>query len=517
MIRRVLAVIAALAAMVLTPLATAHADDPVEPPKTANVRVGQGAVPQGRAGGEMNVTIPLTNVGDGEARDVVIVPQISTKSASFPFKITQQYYAKRVDQPIAPGSTVDVDLGNFTLRDDLASGYYALPLKVLYKQPQDGKTEIVDTAVYIGVEGVATPPSDNPSAPGNPAPNVPAPITTAPPQSLEVSLNQGGGVPNYGGGGGAPQVDTPGGTGAAPAGSTGGSSVPRVLITSFTTDPPEVLAGSNFKLALTLTNMSSDTSIGNLKLTVGSAESSLLPVNGASSAYVAAIGAGAAAGVTLEYRALPTLEERPYQLTVRLEYENGADRSPVTAEETIAVVVKQPSRADTSTLKVTPDSLSVGEEANVSFTVQNLGKSVLYNTRVKLKDNKTLKSEGTFIGNIAPGTAGAADVMLSAEKEGKTKAVLEISYEDSSGKPSSFERTLDLDITQAVAAPKNPGSDQASGQGMGLLLPLLLLLLVAGAVAGFVLNQRRKKRRAEELAESMAQLDSTPIFPPDFQ
>lgn len=294
---------------------------------------------------------------------------------------------------------------------------------------------------------------------------------------------------------------------------SGSGSVPRVMLTSFSTDPTDVKAGSDFTLSLGLSNMSSTTSIGNLKITVVSAESALLPVSGASSAYVSSIPAGGGTGVSFSYKALPTLDERPYQLTIHLEYENNADHSPVVADEAIAIVVSQPSRAETSQLKLTPSSITVDQDANVSFTVQNLGKSVLHNTKVKLKDNPALTAEEVFVGNIAPGSAGAVDVMMTAVKAGTAKAVLEISYEDSAGNRSSFERTVELEIEEATQDDPVVETTDSGPGAVRILVPLAGLAVIGGVVGGYVWNQRRKQRRAAELAESMSHLDAEPIVP----
>lgn len=499
MMRRVLATVALVFAMVVTQLTPAHALTGVD------LVIDVGSIPQGTAGKPVSVSIPLLNAGDTDAQGVVVIPQLSTSSASFPFEITSQSYATTVGE-ITAGERVEVDLGELTLRADLATGYYALPLKIQHVVGDE--RQVIDKAVFIKVEGVPTP-----------APSAPAPVTTVPPQTVEIVVTrdeqpQSFDTSSLSGLGGA--ADTGTGLSTTTASAASGS-VPRVMLTSFSTDPTDVLAGSDFTLSLGLSNMSSATSIGNLKITVVSAESALLPVSGASSAYIASIPAGGGAGVSFTYKALPTLEERPYQLTIHLEYENNADHAPVVADESIAIVVSQPSRAETSQLKLTPSAITVDQDANVSFTVQNLGKSVLHNTKVKLKDNPALSAEEVFVGNIAPGSAGAVDVMMTALEAGVTKAVLEISYEDAAGKRSSFERTVDLDIAESAADdPMVETTDSGAGASR-VLVPLLALIALGLVVGGYVWNQRRKQRRAAELAESMSHLDAEPIVPPDVQ
>ena len=161
MIRRVLATVALVFAMVVTQLSPARAATGVD------LVIDAGAIPQGSAGKAVSVTIPLLNAGDTDAEGVVVIPQLSTNSSSFPFEITSQSYATHVGV-IPAGERLDVDLGELTLRADLASGYYALPLKIQHTVGEE--RQVLDKAVFIKVDGVPTPP-----------PSAPEPVTTVPP------------------------------------------------------------------------------------------------------------------------------------------------------------------------------------------------------------------------------------------------------------------------------------------------------------------------------------------------
>ncbi|NHB85812.1 hypothetical protein G7085_17945 [Tessaracoccus sp. HDW20] len=55
----------------------------------------------------------------------------------------------------------------------------------------------------------------------------------------------------------------------------------------------------------------------------------------------------------MTFRALPSLEAKPYQLTIEVEYEDPSANA-YQSSETLAVEVNQELRADTSVPQVTP-------------------------------------------------------------------------------------------------------------------------------------------------------------------
>ncbi len=468
------------------------------------VVLGYGDIPSGKISEPVQVIVPLLNRGDGDALQVLVSPKPSVDPASFPFEITNTDYTVDVGT-LASGASTDVDLGSFTLRGGLVTGYYAMPLSIQYG---DGANrQVIEKTIFVHVDGLPAP-----------EPGTPEPVTTVPPQTIEVVVTQPP-VDTGGGGGYVPPIVTGNSGGNNNGGAPAGGSAPRVMLTAFTTNPPEVLAGHNFKLAFTLQNMSQRTGVGNVKVTVASADGSFLPVGGASSVYINWIGTGQAVGSELEFRGLPTLEERPYQLSLRIEYEDASNNSPLTTEETIAVVVRQQARAETSTIQVVPNQISVDQDANVSFTVQNKGKVRLYNTRVYVKANQPITGNEVFVGNVEPGASGTVDMMVHANEVTSEPFTVVISYEDAAGVETSMERQVNLEVmmgmeTKPVEEPMQP----TTSNGLGML-PILLgaLLLIGGLVGGYIWRDRRRRRKEEELAASLEAMDAEPIVPTDPQ
>ena len=99
-----------------------------------------------------------------------------------------------------------------------------------------------------------------------------------------------------------------------------------------------------------------------------------------------------------------------------------------------------------------PEAIEVGNEANVMFSIYNVGKTKLYNVSVKFEADSICGGD-TFIGNMDPGATGNVDAYLAGQAatmdDGTVKII--ISYEDEEGKTaiitgdtlfsSSFGRT----------------------------------------------------------------------------
>lgn len=489
------------------------AEAPPAPITSPDVQLAAGKIPSGKTGANVNVVVPLVNRGDGDAAEVLVSAKPSVSAASFPFEITNTAYTASAGT-LAAGQTGSADLGNLKLRSGLKTGYYAMPLSIQYS---DGtQRQVVEKTIFVQVDGL-------PDA----EPGKPQPVTTTPPQTIEVVVTQPGGDPgmpagdpgSYDPGSYDPGSYNPGPvSGDSPGGGTSATgSQPRVMLTKFTTNPTEVLAGQSFKLAFELQNMSSHTGVGNIKVTVSAAEPSFLPVNGASSVYIDSIGAGQTASRELEFRALPTLDEQPYQLTVRIEYEDSANYAALNAEEAIAVVVRQKARAETGNIQVLPEEIAVGQDANISFPVQNKGKVRLYNTRAIVKPGQAVTAQEVFVGNIEPGASGNVDMMVHAERASEKPIIIQVFYEDSAGVETSFEREVRLSVAAEQTEQTTEPTEPTGAPVMGSILPIMvgLLVLIGAIVAGYLVRERQKKRKQAQLAASLESLDEEPLFPVD--
>ena len=222
----------------------------------------------------------------------------------------------------------------------------------------------------------------------------------------------------------------------------------RIIVDSFETDPAEIYAGQDFTLKVRMKNASNSIAASNILFTFESEAVSDSPVfttvNGSNSVVVNSLAPGASDTLTIKFSSSPTAEQRSYTITINEQYDSPEFKNAKEAVK-IAVGLKQEARLNTGTIEVMPDAISVGEESNVMFSINNTGKVMLYNVNAVFEADSIQKNE-CYVGNIEPGKSGNVDTMINGiaptTDDGKVK--LSITYEDENGKVSTVEKEIQL-------------------------------------------------------------------------
>lgn len=441
-------------------------EEPEEEPKpsttNSNIMIGGNWVtPTANAGQYVNVVLPVVNMGRSWVDHVVVTPQISQDAATWPFEIETSNYSQTIEGlPGTDNGGSDMDRRReltWTLktRKDAPSGYVPINFNVSYEDENNVLTNVTLTS-YVKVVG-----------------------TTG------VSAD-------------------------------GKASTPRVIVTGFSTDPETVHAGQTFTLTLHLQNTSKATAVKNMVFDIQAASEStdttyvaaaFLPTAGSSTVFVDQIAPGATKDISMEMEARSDLAQKPYVVNVKMNYE---DESVNAYENTasVSIPVRQEARVDTSSIEVMPESIEVGSEANVMFSIYNIGKTQLYNTTVRFIGDSVSGGE-TYLGNVAPGATGNVDAYLSGAAatmdDGTIK--IEITFEDEAGETTTVEKQMTLFVSEPVYSDMDMGmmEDPAMEQGGGfklwyVLVPLVLIAVIVAVLVVLRKKSKKKKARAEELA-----------------
>ena len=323
------------------------------------------------------------------------------------------------------------------------------------------------------------------------------------------------------GSGSGPGSDSGSGSGVGdPGTAVPGLSTPRVMLAGFVSTPAEVEAGGDFTVSFTLRNTSKRTLVQNIKVSLSSGEgAAFLPADGSSSIFINRISAGDDSIQTMSFHSLPSLEERPYQLQLSVEYEDAVANA-YSSQEMVSVSVKQKVRADTSAPQVVPEMLQVGQDGSVAFNIHNQGKTKLYNAKATVKDGQAVSGEEIFIGTIEPGTSGAVDMLVHADEESENPMVIEVTYEDVDGTVTALSKEVPMSVMPMMEEfPEDgfPGSDEDMGMGFALwpiLIAGLVLLLIILLVVLLVRRSRRRRRERDDM-ESLSMLGDEPLVPND--
>lgn len=441
--------------------------DPDPTPKTTNDNImigGNWVTPVANAGRHVNVVLPVVNMGRTRVKNAVVTPQISDDSSKWPFEIETSNYTQTID--ILPGTDdggTDMERRReltWTLktRKDAPSGYMPIAFDVTFEK-EDRTLETVTLTSYVNVVG-----------------------TTG------VSAD-------------------------------GTASTPRVIVTGFSTSPEVVHAGETFTLTLHMQNTSKATAVQNMLFDIQAASEStdttyvaaaFLPTAGSSTIFVDRIPAGSTKDISMEMEARSDLSQKPYVVNVKMNYE---DENVNAYENTasVSIPVRQEARVDISSVDVMPDSIEVGSEVNVMFSIYNIGKTKLYNTSVKFIADSVTGGD-TYLGNIDPGATANLDAYLTGAAatmdDGTVK--IQITYEDEAGEAATIEKEMTLFVNEMYIPDDMDMEGDMFGEDMMqekggfkiwyVLVPLALVII--GAAVFFVIR-RKKKKKAAELLEAI--------------
>ena len=424
--------------------------------------------------------LQVTNRSSEAVANIVIAPKLRNGTDVWPFKTEYQSYKSVIDA-LQPGETKEVSF-SFTERDDIATGTYSLCFQVTAQSA--GGEELPPGEEYFFVNTTAKPedPVTDPAF-------EPQEESGMEEELLEASA---GGFANgdisYSGGGG--------GTSAA--------SVPRVIVTGFSTNPAEVKAGSDFVLTIHLKNTSKSTRVSNMLFelaapTEGKDEQTsapaFLPTSGSNSIYLDGIQAGGTADISIQLNAKADLVQKPYGINLSMKYEDSS-ASQVEGEASISIPIKQEARFEFSEFEVTPEMIEVGEEGNVTCSLYNLGRIKLYNVKAVF-EGKGIKKEEVFVGNVEPGGSASIDAMLEGTdvNADTDKIKMTLSYEDESGNVKTAEQEFQLMVTEAMEDSGGMVMMPDEQEKSFPVIPLVIAALVLLAIVVTVVVRKKKKKQ----------------------
>ena len=429
---------------------------------------GNWVTPVANAGQPVSIVLPIVNMGKTNVTKAVVTPVLSTDTATWPFEITQSGYSQTIeDLPGTDTGMSDMDrrrelTWNLQTRSDVGNGYQKISFNVRYFA-SDGSSQTTTLDTYIQTSGTAGVSAD------------------------------------------------------------GKASTPRVIVTGFETNPEVVHAGDSFMLTLHLKNTSTATSVNNMLFEFDAAVEgkdsettyeSFLPTAGSNTIFVDKMAKNGTRDIQIEMEARSDLAQKPYAIDVNMSYEDEHVNA-YTNKASVSIPVKQEARIDMSQPEVTPSSIDVGSEANVMFSIYNLGKTKLYNVSVKT-DSEFFTGGDCFVGNLDSGATGSVDMYLTGEAattdDGTVK--LQITYEDETGAPTTVEKEISLFVTEPVYDDgmyddtAMPDGDTGNGMGIGGKIAVAVVILIAAGVAGAVIVMKRKKKKEQQnLEDDIMDLD----------
>ena len=401
----------------------------------------------------MNFDVNVRNTGYKTAYDVRVDMELSEDITKFPFEINDGNYDRQMGN-MNPDQTVAVPF-SMAVREKAKSGYYPIKFKIRYRENENGNFAApIEDTFYVRVYG----------------------------KDEDDSLDSEAGENER--------------------------TKARIIVDSFETDPAEIYAGQDFTLKVRMKNASNSIVASNILFTFESETVSDSPVfttvNGSNSVVVNSLAPGASDTLTIKFSSSPTAEQRSYTITINEQYDSPEFKNAKEAVK-IAVGLKQEARLNTGTIEVMPDAISVGEESNVMFSINNTGKVMLYNVNAVFEADSIQKNE-CYVGNIEPGKSGNVDTMINGiaptTDDGKVK--LSITYEDENGKVSTVEKEIQLMVNEDQSMDESNVDDTWSSDDVQpepsttdklkhLAIPVGIVGVVLAAVILVVIRRKKKK------------------------
>ena len=401
----------------------------------------------------MNFDVNVRNTGYKTAYDVRVDMELSEDITKFPFEINDGNYDRQMGN-MNPDQTVAIPF-SMAVREKAKSGYYPIKFKIRYRENENGNFAApIEDTFYVRVYG----------------------------KDEDDSLDSEAGENER--------------------------TKARIIVDSFETDPAEIYAGQDFTLKVRMKNASNSIAASNILFTFESEAVSDSPVfttvNGSNSVVVNSLAPGASDTLTIKFSSSPTAEQRSYTITINEQYDSPEFKNAKEAVK-IAVGLKQEARLNTGTIEVMPDAISVGEESNVMFSINNTGKVMLYNVNAVFEADSIQKNEA-YVGNIEPGKSGNVDTMINGiaptADDGKVK--LSITYEDENGKVSTVEKEIQLMVNEDQSMDESNVDDTWNSDDVQpepsttdklkhLAIPVGIVGVVLAAVILVVIRRKKKK------------------------
>ena len=457
---------------------------------------------QYKPGESQKWTLVITNKTGQKLSNLSVSPDMGGENAdAWPFKTDYQKYEQKIDT-LKNGEHKEISF-DFSQRDDAGTRRYAIPFSVY---TGDNDEPIATHKLYVNT--TEKPQADNSQNQGDNGNGGGSGSGSADGDAMTASV-----------GNDEPAVYSGGGSGSS--GSSSDGSVPRVIVTGFDTNPPEVHAGSDFTLTIHLKNTSKKTKVQNMLFeleapTEGTDEQTsapaFLPTSGSNSIYLNGIKADGTADISITLNAKADLLQKPYSINLSMKYEDS-QATQIESSSSISIPVKQDARFEFSEFEISPQTIEVGGETNVMCSLYNLGRIKLYNAKARFEGNGIKKQE-IFIGNVDAGATGSIDAMLQGEKvtNGNSKITMTLSYEDESGNISETTKDFELEVTEAVDDSdmymNTDGDAEAGSSGFPVVPVVVVIVIIAGVVAAVVfVKKKKKKQMLNEEEELLDELD----------
>lgn len=260
---------------------------------------------------------------------------------------------------------------------------------------------------------------------------------------------------------------------------------PRLMVIGYEITEGNTDAGKEFTIVFHLKNESKKTALSNIKFTISSSGNEFIALDSAS-LYEEKIAIGEEKDISFKVKSRADLEQKPYALTLKAEYEDRYNQTYETSDE-VLLYINQPISLLINETEISPGTINVGSRANIMFNINNTGKGTAYKTTVEVTGDG-IEPTLSYVGDVLPGTISYFDTMILGKTETSKDGLITatVTYEDLDGNKFTDKKEFYLeikkyeDVTKDVAAlvPENIEKPFPVGMIVGAIVIILIIVLI---------------------------------------
>lgn len=229
---------------------------------------------------------------------------------------------------------------------------------------------------------------------------------------------------------------------------------PKIIISSYSTNPQSIVAGDKFNFSFNFKNTSAERKLRNMKITISSSDGSFIITNGSNTFYIEEMDIGQELSKSIELRAKQDLASNSYPLSISFGYEDFKGYE-YTAEETINIPVIEYSKLLIN--YVYAGEAYVDSNTSLSFDYINMGRATVSNLTASVEGDYVSVQPINYIGNLSAGTSDYYDIEVKPTKSGSNYGVLVLSFEDSSGAKVEVKKEFEGFAMEMPVITDDPG------------------------------------------------------------
>jgi hypothetical protein len=302
------------------------------------------------------------------------------------------------------------------------------------------------------------------------------------------------------------------------------NTVPKIIISEYSTEPVMVNAGENFTLRMKFLNTNKIKAVQNMKITLvineGSEETGSVfsPVQSSNTFYIDHLDPGKASEKEMVMYTIPDAKAKTYVVKAifEYEYEDNDQLKTNNMEDLFGIPVVQPAKLETTEVIVLEPAI-VGEPVYLTSEFYNMGKVSLTNLMIKAEGDFDTKESNYFVGNFEMGSSDYYEAPITPLRPGETKGILVFTFEDSAGQAHRIEKEFTVNAMEASPV-MNPGFPGGMDPGMmdpgmmdpgmegmnGSRIPIVPISIGAGVVVlivVFIIVRKKRKKRKEMMLD----------------